>query len=274
MTDAAQVATHPTPPSGPQSRPPPPKRRPAARAARKADVVAHDLLTRVVAGDIAVGSLLPRENELAEQYGVNRGVVREAVKLLEVHRIVQPTRRRGTEVLDPIRSLTPEVLRAMLRPRDGRIDARMLECLLEIRAALDIQMTTLAASRRSDADLSALDALVRELEHDPGDDVIDRVRRELPVLIARATGNPLFEMLAHWNDTVVRDLEDLFRWVRPARAAYVQGIALLVDLIRRREVDAIHSLVTTFHGWSTPRLLAAASIASGEPLPAVVSKEV
>lgn len=241
-------------------------RRVAARATRKADVVAHDLLQRVVSGELAVGSLLPREDELAASYDVNRSVVREAIKLLEVHRLVEPTRRRGTEVLDPRRSLSPEVLRAMLQRRDGRIDRHVLAGLLEIRAGLDLQMTELAALRRTDADLEALDVLVRRLASAADPSAIDHARLELPILVARATGNPVFEMLAHWNELVVRDLDAVFGTVRPALGAYAQGVALLVDLVRRREVEALRSLVSAYHAWTTPRLLAAAALASGEPL--------
>jgi DNA-binding FadR family transcriptional regulator len=234
--------------------------------------VAHDLLTQVVWGEIAVGSVLPRESELAARYAVNRSVVREAVKLLEVHRLVQPARRRGTVVLDPLQSLSPEVLRAMLRRPDGTIDRRVLAGLLEIRSALDVQMTTLAATRRTDEDLAALETLVGALRAAPHE-AFARARRELPLLIARATQNPIFEMLAHWNDLVVRDLDEIFASVQPPRTAYVQGVALLVDLLRRREVESVRSVVQAFHAWVTPRLLAAAALASGEPLPPELARD-
>ena len=86
----------------------------AAASPRKADLVARDLMRRIVSGEVSVGSLLPKEEELAAGYRVNRSGVREAVKLLEVHRLVRPVRRRGTEVLSPLSSLSPEVLRALL----------------------------------------------------------------------------------------------------------------------------------------------------------------
>lgn len=246
--------------------------RTVARGTRKADVVAKDLLERVVAGELAVGSILPRESELGTHYGVNRSVIREAVKLLEVHRLVEPTRRRGTEVLDPLCSLSPDVLRAMLQGRDGGIDRRVLAGLLEIRASLDVQMTTLAATRRSDDDLAALHALLDRLRDARDHGAVERERLVLPVLIARATQNPLFEMLAHWNEMVVRDLGAVFGSMFPTRDAFTQGIALLVDLIERREVEPIRALVTAYHAWATPRLLAAAALASGEPFEAPFEK--
>lgn len=236
-----------------------------APAPRKADFVAHDLLTRVVSGEIPVGSVLPKEAELAAHYGVNRSVIREAVKLLEVHRLVEPARRRGTEVLDPLRSLSPEVLRAMLRPRGGRVDVRVLQGLLEVRAALDVQMTTAAAARRTERDVADLEALLARLRQADDDDGFELLRRALPIAIARATQNPIFEMLAHWNDLVVRDLGEIFRAVRPPRESYLEGVAALLDAIRRRDVESVRALVTTFHAWATPRLLAAAAAPRAHP---------
>ncbi|MCA9605115.1 MAG: FadR family transcriptional regulator, partial [Myxococcales bacterium] len=110
---------------------------------RKADRVADDLLRQIVGGTLEIGSLLPKEAELAAEYGVNRSVIREAIKLLEVHRLVRPIKRRGTEVLDPLASVSPEVLQAMMVPAPGRIDRERLRDYLEIRATLDVQMSVL-----------------------------------------------------------------------------------------------------------------------------------
>ena len=238
-------------------------------AERKADVVANDLLRRVVAGELAVGGVLPREPELATHYGVNRSVVREAVKLLEVHRIARPVRRRGTEVLDPLASLSPEVLRAMLEPRPGAIDRRMLAGLLEIRASLDVHMTALAAQRHTDADIARIHGIALEAERALGDHArYSSIVRGLSLAFARATQNPVFVMLAHWNDVVTSDLESVFRVVRPATEAHLAGLRLLIDLVAARKADEVRALVTAFHAWSTPRLLAAAALASGEPVEA------
>lgn len=234
---------------------------------RKADRVADDLLRRIVAGELDVGSLLPKEAELAERYEVNRSVIREAIKLLEVHRLVRPVRRRGTEVLDPLASLSPEVLRAMLVPEPGRVDRRLLADFLEIRASLDVQMSTLAAERRTDADLAILDGHLADLRAALRDRPrYDRAADALSQAVARATHNRIFEMLVWWNREVATDLGDIFRTVRPANEPHLAGLSLMVDLIRRREVEQVRALVTAFHEWATPRLLAAAALSTGEPL--------
>ena len=234
---------------------------------RKADRVAQDLLRRIVGGEVAVGELLPKEAELAERYEVNRSVVREAIKLLEVHRLVRPIRRRGTEVLDPVASMSPDVLRAMLQPGPGRIDRQVLGSLLEIRAHLDEQMTTLAAERRTEADLEELVAAVDALEADLSSarDYTLGVDR-FSLAIARATHNRVYQMMVWWNRMVVADLVDVFATTRPNTPAHLSGLRLLVDLIGRQEVEPVRSLVRAYHEWATPRLLAAAALASGEPI--------
>lgn len=234
---------------------------------RKADRVAHDLLRRIVAGELEVGSLLPKEAELAEEHGVNRSVVREAIKLLEVHRLVRPVRRRGTEVLDPMASMTPEVLRAMLSPSPGRVDRTMLADFLEVRTVLDVQMSMLAAARRTDADLAAMDAALADARaalHDRPR--YERASNALARAVGQAAHNRVFEMMVWWHQTVAADLADIFRVVRPANEPHLQGMALLVDLIRRQEIEQVRTLVSAFHEWATPRMLAAALLSTNEPL--------
>lgn len=234
---------------------------------RKADRVAGDLLARIVGGDLEVGAILPKESELADSFSVNRSVVREAVKLLEVHRLVRPIRRRGTEVLDPLASLSPEVLRCMLRPPGGPIDRAVLRDLLEVRAELDMQMCALAAERRTEADLTMLDQRLAEVRRalQRGQGYLDAIDA-LSLAMNRATHNRIFEMLGHWNRLVMTDLVDVFHATRPASPAYVDGLALIVELVRQQDVEQARAVVRAYHEWATPRLLAAAALHDGEPL--------
>lgn len=225
---------------------------------RKADDVAEDLLTRIVSGELRVGSVLPREADLAESYGVNRSVVREANKLLEVHRLVRPTRRRGTEVLDPLCSSTPAVLTAMLVDREGRIDPEMLAEFLELRATLDAQMTTLAAERRTDEDLAEIERCVAALaQAEPGShEAFERIN-DLGLAVARASHNRIYVMLLHWHRQIAQRIEPLLTRVR-APALHAGGYDLLVDAIRRRDPELAATLLREFHRWANDRLLQAA----------------
>lgn len=234
---------------------------------RKADRVAHDLMRRVVSGEVEVGSILPREAELATGYGVNRGVVREAIKLLEVHRLVRPVRRRGTEVLSPLASLSPDVLRVMLSPRPGEVDPDVLRDVLEIRALLDEHLCALAARRRTEADLEALEAQLARVaaaKHDPAR--FAERRAELMLGLAAATHNRVFRMLVSWHRSVQVDLDALFVAASPPAEPHLAGLRLLVDLVRAGDAEQVRELVSAFHRWSTPRLLAVAAMSAGRSL--------
>jgi GntR family transcriptional regulator, transcriptional repressor for pyruvate dehydrogenase complex len=222
---------------------------------RKADDVAADLLSRIVAGRIAVGSVLPRESDLATEYGVGRSVVREANKLLEVHRLVRPTRRLGTVVLDPLRSVTPQVLRAMLFPEPGKIDRAMLAELLEIRAVLDAEMARLAATRRTRAELAELERLVDCIAGtEPGTPESTLAIEDFGLALARASHNRLFEMLSHWHRQIAPDLGPALATLRALNAAR-GGHRILLAAIRARDADTAHELVTAYHTWATEQVL-------------------
>ncbi|MBK6519151.1 MAG: FadR family transcriptional regulator [Polyangiaceae bacterium] len=240
---------------------------------RKADQVARDLLRKVTSREIAPGDILPKEEALATQYGVNRGVVREAIKLLEVHRLVRPVRRRGTVVLEPLHSMSPEVLVAMLLPRPGHVDLSTLGAFLEVRGTLDVEMTALAAERRTAADLKAMRAAIDRLGAllDDGP-AYSREVQKLPLLVARATRNPMYEMLAAFNARVVSELEASLVATRPASREQREGLSILVDVIERRDVEGARRAVATFHAWSRPRILASAALASGAPLSSILKE--
>jgi GntR family transcriptional repressor for pyruvate dehydrogenase complex len=237
---------------------------PPAPAPRKADAIADDLLHRIVRGELAPGALLPREEELAASHGVTRGVVREALRALETSRLIRPTKRRGTEVLDPLASISPAVLRAMLLPDGRRVDRRALADVLEVRAHLDALMNALAAERRDEGDMARIDAALARLAslfHEPRRYV--RAMDDLALEIARATKNRLFEMLVHWHGEVARDLEDVLFYVRFPTEPQLEGVRFLVDSIRARDAETARRLTETFHEWASARLLEA--VGGGEP---------
>ena len=163
--------------------------------------------------------------------------------------------------------MSAEVLVAMLAPRPGHVDRSVLHGFLEVRAVLDAEMAGLAAERRTRDDLKALRAILVELEDSLREPArYTRTVNELARLLARATTNPLYEMFAAYNARVATELGGVLNVIRPASAEHVGAVRILVDLIEQRDAAAARRMVGEFHAWGSPRILAAASIASGEPL--------
>jgi GntR family transcriptional regulator, transcriptional repressor for pyruvate dehydrogenase complex len=63
------------------------------RQPRLAEMVASTLRTRILSGDLADGSMLPKQDELLEEFGVSLPPIREALRILETEGLI--TVQRG-----------------------------------------------------------------------------------------------------------------------------------------------------------------------------------
>jgi GntR family transcriptional repressor for pyruvate dehydrogenase complex len=104
-------------------------------------------------GDWDIGERLPSEQQLAEQLGIGRSTVREAVRSLAGMGLVQTRQGAGTFVQ------AREIPEPDLASRLAR--AALLD-VYEVRQGLEIQAARLAAQRRTDEDVARMnDALFR-----------------------------------------------------------------------------------------------------------------
>jgi DNA-binding FadR family transcriptional regulator len=119
------------------------------------------LIADIVNGALPAGGALPREADLATQFGVSRGVARECIRGLEERGLVDVKHGRGATVTQDDRwnVFDPEVLSALLDAHHG---ADILREYLQCRRILEVEAAGLAAERATEADLAALaDAFAR-----------------------------------------------------------------------------------------------------------------
>lgn len=102
-------------------------------------------------GEWEVGTRIPPEPALAAALGVSRNTVREAVRALAHLGLLQVRRGDGTYVA----ALTE--MQALMHKQLDRVE---LEHLLEVRHAIEVRAAALAAVRRTDDDVAALDAIM------------------------------------------------------------------------------------------------------------------
>ena len=118
------------------------------------DEAIRKIKTMIVAGELGPGDRLPPEKELSERLGLSRNSMREAVKALEVIRVLDVRRGDGTYVT----SLEPHLLlEAMSFVVDMHDDASLLE-IFAVRRILEVSATGTAAVRATDEEIAALEA--------------------------------------------------------------------------------------------------------------------
>lgn len=106
----------------------------------------------IVSGELRPGDRLPPEKELAEHLGLSRNSLREAVKALEIIRVLDVRRGDGTYVT----SLEPHLLlEAISFVIDMHDDDSLLE-LFAVRRMLESQAAGIAAQAASDEQSRAL----------------------------------------------------------------------------------------------------------------------
>jgi DNA-binding FadR family transcriptional regulator len=153
-----------------------------------------DLLAAIAAGTYPVGSMLPKEQLLAAELDVSRGVIRECIRALEERRVVRVVHGRGATVLPPRAwdVLDPGVFAAVRAAPGGR---RLVAEAVEARAAVLGEAAALAAARVGPEGVRALSAAVDAVETAP-EDGIAAAELEFERALADACGNRLIARVA------------------------------------------------------------------------------
>ncbi|MEU6697410.1 FadR/GntR family transcriptional regulator [Pseudonocardia sp. NPDC046786] len=139
----------------------------------------------IVSGELAPGSRLPREAELAQRLGLSRSSLREAVRALSLIRVLDVRQGDGTYVT----SLEPTLLMDALGfVVDFHRDDTVLE-FLEVRRITEPAATALAATRMSDEGVAALRALLDSVDDAPTVEELVAGDLEFHRRIAAASGN-------------------------------------------------------------------------------------
>jgi GntR family transcriptional repressor for pyruvate dehydrogenase complex len=131
------------------------------RVDRVADKVADQLMKFISDGMVKMGDRLPSERELAEQMGVSRASVREALQQLEMQGMIEIVHGGGSVV----RNITGQEIRKTIELFLERDPKRVLE-LAELRAFMEAWAAREAARNRTDAELETIRGYLEEMERD------------------------------------------------------------------------------------------------------------
>ncbi len=128
----------------------------------------HELGRRIVRGDYPVGTTLPNEPDLVEQFGISRTVIREAMKCLAGKGLVEIKTRVGTRVKERTNwhHLDTDV---MVWYYETGPSVEIMRSIKDLRLALEPEATARAALRRSESDVAAITSAYEEMASTIGD---------------------------------------------------------------------------------------------------------
>lgn len=133
------------------------------RPSRTHDAVER-LLDAIIEGRVTAGEQLPPEGQLAVEFGISRLTMREAVRLLQAQGVIVQV-PGSRHLIAPVSEWTGMDAVVRHARSAGQRRQSSLE-LLEVRMMIETGAAELAAERRSDEHLSALeDSLARMRQH-------------------------------------------------------------------------------------------------------------
>ncbi|PSJ38503.1 FadR/GntR family transcriptional regulator [Allosphingosinicella deserti] len=191
---------------------------------------------QVRSGALAPGSRLPTQKEIALAENVSRTVVREAFARLAAQGLTVSRQGSGVFVAD-----TAEY-RAFQITRDELNELADVIKLLEMRLAVETEMAGLAASRRTTADIGAIQEALQDMV-DAIDDPVAAAKADAAfhLAIARATQNDYYVRLVDFLGLRLVPPRNLYLRDQPREAhdAYVARVLgeheAIVDAIVRMD---------------------------------------
>ena len=158
------------------------------RSSRLYEQIVQQVEESIEKGALKTGDKLPPERELAEQFGVSRTAVREAVKALREKGFVEAYPGRGTFIMEtsahPIRLSLDRMVKA------GQAEGSRY--LTEVREIMEPEIAALAAERADAEDLAAMRESFEVMERAKRDpEAFIEADLDFHLALAEAAANPI-----------------------------------------------------------------------------------
>jgi GntR family transcriptional regulator, transcriptional repressor for pyruvate dehydrogenase complex len=180
---------------------------------------------------LEVGDRLPPERELASRLGVSRATVSQALVAMEVVGMVSVRHGDGVVLVEPAGSA--KVVNALRR------HAQQLPEIIEAREALETKLAALAAGRRTESDLAAMDEALAFMERDiaSGGRGVEGDERFHAAVTAAGHSPLLARLMAEISDLIRETrISSLSQPERPVNS--LRGHRKIADAIRAGDAEA------------------------------------
>lgn len=195
----------------------------------------------IISGEFGPGDRLPPEKELSEALGLSRSSMREAIKALEVIRVLDVRRGDGTYVT----SLEPRLLlEAMSFVVDLHADSSILE-FFAVRRILEPAAVALAAARMPDATLADLRAQLDSVDTSTTvDDLIEHDLAFHSAIVAEAGNAYLASLIESLSSHTVRARMWRALTQRNAVDRTLAEHGAILDALERGDAELAQALTT------------------------------
>ncbi|AGA59937.1 transcriptional regulator [Thermobacillus composti KWC4] len=192
--------------------------------------VIEQIKEMIIEGNLKPGDLLPTERELAQAFGISRGTLREAFRILERENLIEAKPGGGRYLSRSIESVDDQN-----RILDNIERATIIE-LLEAREIFETGIVELACQRATDEDIADIVAAF-ERWGDADEEDHTRPDQAFHLSIAKASHNVvLVNMMELHMDLLRRTLSKTLQNAGRREEVYKEHLQI-VEAIKRRDAE-------------------------------------
>jgi len=194
--------------------------------------------------ELKPGDVLPSENQLAEQLGVGKSVVREAIKMLQAFGVVEVRQGARTVIRKAMREDSATILLFQMLT-----EQQHSKYLVELRTLLEPSFTLLASQKATPEDLDRMEETLGQLEtaiREKRQKVEDDIQFHLEVF--KATHNPFVITIGETLLQLSRHSITYSVKKRPELALVMHR--QIFEAVKSRDEEKINAaVVESFKGW-------------------------
>jgi len=203
------------------------------------EVIIQQIKSQIKKGILKPGEKLPSERKLADQLGVSRSSVREAIQALAFSGYLEVIQGKGTYILE-MATQYDEIVNFF-----SEFTNFSLDYLMEARIMLEGEFARLAALNASQEEIDVIERVFNEIASSKDLNTFFVKDLEFHLTIAKATHNPIMNgLMKIIGEMLYKETQKIIEISKDTRINTIETTRNLVQAIKQRNAEQAKELMS------------------------------
>lgn len=203
------------------------------------EVIVQQIKDQIKKGILKPGEKLPSERKLADQLGVSRASVREAIQALAFSGYLEVIQGKGTYILE-ISTKYDEIINFF-----SEFSNYSLDYLMEARIMLEGEFARLAALNANQEEIDEIERIFNEIVNSKDLNTFFVKDLEFHLTIAKATHNPIMNgLMKIIGEMLYKETQKIIEISKDTRENTIKTTRNLVQAIKQRNAKQAKELMS------------------------------
>ena len=203
------------------------------------EIIIQQIKNQIKKGILKPGEKLPSERKLADQLGVSRASVREAIQALAFSGYLEVIQGKGTYILE-MATKYDEIVNFF-----SEFSNYSLDYLMEARIMLEGEFARLAALNASQEEIDVIEKVFNEIASSKDLNTFFVKDLEFHLTIAKATHNPIMNgLMKIIGEMLYKETQKIIEISKDTRVNTIETTRDLVQAIKQRNAEQAKELMS------------------------------